>query len=114
MSYDVSCSTLAGSTIMLLTIPWFGGLILGRVDIIRKVGRDGKCSKFTFSSLWKQVSVYNYMLCMIKNDIVNNTLSFHCCFASSFITIHFTPLKICVLVSTLLMYPSSDCPLYRE
>ena len=56
--FSFFCSTLAGSTIMLLTIPWFGGLILGRVDIVGKVGRDGRCSKFTLPSLWKQVNIY--------------------------------------------------------
>lgn len=50
----VGMGTLAGSTIMLLTIPWFGGLILGRVDIVGGRGVDEKCSKFTLSSLWKQ------------------------------------------------------------
>ncbi|XP_003386706.1 PREDICTED: uncharacterized protein LOC100632705 [Amphimedon queenslandica] len=49
----VGMGTLAGSTIMLLTIPWVGGLILGRVDIINKQGVDNKCSKLEVSSLWK-------------------------------------------------------------
>ena len=47
--------TLAGSTIMLLTLPWLGGLILGRVDIISGVGRDNQCSRFTLKSFYKQV-----------------------------------------------------------
>ncbi|XP_065890045.1 uncharacterized protein [Dysidea avara] len=51
---DVGMGTLAGSTIMLLTIPWLGSLILGRVDIINGQGRDKQCSPFTLSSLWKQ------------------------------------------------------------
>ena len=42
---------------MLLTIPWVGGIILGRVDIINKQGVDGKCSKLKLSSLWKSVGV---------------------------------------------------------
>lgn len=47
--------TLAGSTIMLLTLPWLGGLILGRVDIVNGVGRDNKCSPFTLKSFFNQV-----------------------------------------------------------
>lgn len=43
---------------MLLTIPWVGGLILGRVDIINKQGVDNKCSKLELSSLWKSVSMF--------------------------------------------------------
>ena len=35
---------------MLLTIPWFGGLLLGRVDIVNKQGRDNKLSKFRLNS----------------------------------------------------------------
>ena len=49
------CSTLAGSTIMLLTIPWLGGLILGRVDIINGEGKDKQTSKFSIKSFYKQV-----------------------------------------------------------
>lgn len=48
-------STLAGSTIMLLTIPWLGGLILGRVDIINGEGKDKTTSKFSIKSFYKQV-----------------------------------------------------------
>ena len=47
--------TLAGSTIMLLTIPWAGAMILGRVDIVDKSGIDGQVSKFKPSSFWKSV-----------------------------------------------------------
>ena len=49
--------TLAGSTIMLLTLPWLGSLILGRVDIVRGVGKDETRSKFTLKSFFKQVRV---------------------------------------------------------
>ena len=35
---------------MLLTIPWFGALLLGRVDIVNKQGRDNKLSKFRLNS----------------------------------------------------------------
>jgi Ca2+/Na+ antiporter len=50
---SVGMGTLAGSTIMLLTIPWFGAMILGRVDIVNKKGIDGQCSRFKLSSFWK-------------------------------------------------------------
>ncbi len=49
--------TLAGSTIMLLTLPWLGSLILGRVDLVHGQGVDEKTSKFTIKSFWKQVSI---------------------------------------------------------
>ena len=49
---------------MLLTIPWFGGLILGRVDIIGGVGRDGKCSRLSLQSLWKQVLNEVFLTCV--------------------------------------------------
>jgi hypothetical protein len=56
---NVGMGTLAGSTIMLLTIPWLGGIILGRVDIVNKEGIDKKCSRFSIKSFWKQgVSVF--------------------------------------------------------
>lgn len=51
---DVGMGTLAGSTIMLLTIPWLGSLILGRVDIINGQGKDQQCSPLSISNLWKQ------------------------------------------------------------
>lgn len=38
---------------MLLTLPWFGGLILGRVDIINGQGKDEQLSKFKLSSFIK-------------------------------------------------------------
>lgn len=40
---------------MLLTIPWLGGLILGRVDVINGIGKDQTRSKFTLNSFFKQV-----------------------------------------------------------
>ena len=58
-------STLAGSTIMLLTLPWLGSIILGRVEIVRGQAKDGLRKKFTIKSFYKQVyictyTVYNY------------------------------------------------------
>lgn len=50
----VGMGTLAGSTIMLLTLPWLGGLILGRVDIINGEGKDKQTSKFSIKSFYKQ------------------------------------------------------------
>ena len=55
LSPSTPCSTLAGSTIMLLTLPWLGGLILGRVDIINGEGKDKTTSKFSIKSFYKQV-----------------------------------------------------------
>ncbi|CAI7991497.1 hypothetical protein GBAR_LOCUS764 [Geodia barretti] len=44
---------------MLLTLPWLGSIILGRVDIVNKQGKDGVTSKFTVNSFVKQgVSVF--------------------------------------------------------
>ncbi len=40
---------------MLLTLPWLGSLILGRVDIVDGVGVDGTTSKFTINSFLNQV-----------------------------------------------------------
>ena len=40
---------------MLLTIPWLGSILLGRVDIINGQGRDGVAAKFTLKSFIKQV-----------------------------------------------------------
>lgn len=40
---------------MLLTLPWLGSLILGRVDIIDGVGKDETTSKFSLKSFYKQV-----------------------------------------------------------
>ena len=57
LSPSTSCSTLAGSTIMLLTLPWLGGLILGRVDIINGEGKDKTTSKFSIKSFYKQVQL---------------------------------------------------------
>ena len=51
------CRTLAGSTIMLLTLPWLGSLILARVDLVHGQGVDERTSKFTIKSFWKQVSI---------------------------------------------------------
>jgi Ca2+/Na+ antiporter len=47
---SVGVGTLAGSTIMLLTIPWLGGLLIGRCDINPSSGDaiDKKCSKFSW------------------------------------------------------------------
>ncbi len=41
---------------MLLTLPWLGSLILGRVDIINGVGQDDTRSKFTSKSFFSQVN----------------------------------------------------------
>jgi len=49
--------TLAGSTIMLLTLPWLGSLIIGRVDIINGVGKDETTSRFSIKSFVNQVCV---------------------------------------------------------
>jgi hypothetical protein len=48
---SVGVGTLAGSTIMLLTIPWLGGLWIGRCDI-NSSGEavDKKCTKFGWFS----------------------------------------------------------------
>jgi hypothetical protein len=55
----VGMGTLAGSTIMLLTLPWLGSIILGRVDIVHGQGIDGVTKKFTIMSFLKQgVSVF--------------------------------------------------------
>jgi hypothetical protein len=44
---SVGVGTLAGSTIMLLTIPWLGGLWIGRCDINASgEAMDKKCTKF--------------------------------------------------------------------
>ena len=59
-------STLAGSTIMLLTIPWLGSLILGRVDIINGQGKDKTCSPFRLSSLWTQVRTILIVTLLLK------------------------------------------------
>lgn len=56
-------STLAGSTIMLLTLPWLGSIILGRVDIIHRQGKDGVTKRFTIMSFFKQVYFYIFMTC---------------------------------------------------
>lgn len=40
---------------MLLTLPWLGSIILGRVDIIHRQGKDGVTKKFTIMSFLKQV-----------------------------------------------------------
>ena len=53
--------TLAGSTIMLLTLPWLGSLILGRVDLVNGVGKDLQCSRFTPKSFYKQVTTCKCM-----------------------------------------------------
>ncbi|XP_064385229.1 uncharacterized protein LOC135334107 [Halichondria panicea] len=50
----VGMGTLAGSTIMLLTLPWLGSLILARVDLVHGQGVDERTSKFTIKSFWKQ------------------------------------------------------------
>ena len=43
---------------MLLTLPWLGGLILGRVDIVNGEGQDKQTSKFSLKSFYKQVGSY--------------------------------------------------------
>lgn len=40
---------------MLLTLPWLGSLLLGRVDIVDGVGVDETTSKFTLKSFLNQV-----------------------------------------------------------
>ena len=40
---------------MLLTLPWLGSIILGRVDIINGQARDGVTKKFNIKSFVKQV-----------------------------------------------------------
>ena len=64
--------TLAGSTIMLLTLPWLGSIILGRVDIVNKQGKDGVTTKFTVNSFVKQVG--NKDLCSV---IGGSSVSLH-------------------------------------
>lgn len=51
---SVGMGTLAGSTIMLLTLPWLGSLILGRVDILNGIGKDETRSKLNIKNLIKQ------------------------------------------------------------
>lgn len=51
---------------MLLTLPWLGSLILGRVDIINGTGKDETRSKFTLKSLFSQVSVICGMYVYLK------------------------------------------------
>ena len=46
----VGVGTLAGSTIMLLTIPWFASMILARCDFRNGRAVDGKCNGFSKSS----------------------------------------------------------------
>jgi hypothetical protein len=59
---SVGVGTLAGSTIMLLTIPWLGGLLIGRCDI-GSSGQaiDKKCGKFSWTN---QVSMAICSLCL--------------------------------------------------
>ena len=57
--------TLAGSTIMLLTLPWLGSLILGRVDRVNGVGQDLQCSRFTPKSFYKQVQNVHVTTCKL-------------------------------------------------
>lgn len=40
---------------MLLTLPWLGSLLLGRVDIVNGEGVDKQSSKFTIKSFFRQV-----------------------------------------------------------
>jgi Ca2+/Na+ antiporter len=48
---SVGVGTLAGSTIMLLTVPWLGGLLIGRCDIGPSgEAIDKKCGKFGWFS----------------------------------------------------------------
>ena len=48
--------TLAGSDVLILTIPWCIGVIVGRCDIDPSTGEaiDGKCSPWTSASLQQQ------------------------------------------------------------
>merc|ERR1711988_77505 len=45
----VGVGTLAGSTIMLLTIPWFASMILARCDFRNGRAVDGKCNGFSLT-----------------------------------------------------------------
>lgn len=54
---DVGMGTLAGSTIMLLTVPWFGSLLLGRCDIVNGKSVDSQCAKFNCKRSWSQSGV---------------------------------------------------------
>ena len=40
---------------MLLTLPWLGSIILGRVEIVQGEAKDGLREKFTIKSFYKQV-----------------------------------------------------------
>jgi len=46
---SVGVGTLAGSTIMLLTVPWLGGLILGRCDLRDGEAEEGVCNGFSWT-----------------------------------------------------------------
>ena len=53
---------------MLLTLPWLGSLVLGRVDIIDGVGKDVTTSRFSIKSFINQVQfqvicTYEVALC---------------------------------------------------
>eukprot|EP00698_Gefionella_okellyi_P006477 TRINITY_DN15810_c0_g1_i1.p1 TRINITY_DN15810_c0_g1~~TRINITY_DN15810_c0_g1_i1.p1 ORF type:complete len:454 (+),score=110.30 TRINITY_DN15810_c0_g1_i1:33-1394(+) len=51
---SVGIGTLAGSTIMLLTLPWFAALFVGRQDIENGMAVELKCSKFSSKSWMNQ------------------------------------------------------------
>lgn len=42
---------------MLLTLPWFGSIFLGRVDLVNGEGVDERTARFSLKSFWKQVSI---------------------------------------------------------
>ncbi len=64
---SVGVGTLAGSTIMLLTIPWLGGLLIGRCDI-GPTGQaiDKKCTKFGWFSQVGNSSVIFFIFTRLK------------------------------------------------
>lgn len=63
---SVGVGTLAGSTIMLLTIPWLGGLLIGRCDIgVSGEAVDKKCTKFGWFSQVR-ISFVAPRLCLFR------------------------------------------------
>ncbi|XP_065187295.1 uncharacterized protein LOC135817919 isoform X2 [Sycon ciliatum] len=63
---QVGMGTLAGSTIMLLTIPWLGSLIIGRCDI----GADGKARDGVCSGRFSVVNQGITILPDVKTSII--------------------------------------------
>eukprot|EP00731_Ephydatia_muelleri_P014631 Em0008g351a len=51
---SVGMGTLAGSTIMLLTVPWVAAMFLARVDIVKGKGVNGQCGRLKPSSFITQ------------------------------------------------------------